>query len=144
MRLLDLHDHRQVSAHDCGPTAFRIVCDYFGKAPPAPVSCTIMGLGPDYLESHLRMAGFAVQFGSMTIADLRHHQEQDRPVICLVNYDGEGHYIVSRGVSRGRVYFICPTKGSLWLPVLDFQMIWTDVHRLGPTLQQFGIAVGSG
>lgn len=140
--LLQLADIRQTSPHDCGPTAFRIVCDYFSIAPPAPASCDLTGLPPDYLESHLRRAGLRVQFGEMTVEDLRHHTEQNRPVICLVNVGGEGHYVVSRGVSRNRVYVQCPLKGRVDYSRRAFVSAWRDVSRLGGEYSQFGIAAG--
>ena len=140
--LLNLSSIFQTSPHDCGPTAFRIVCDYFSIAPPPPTSCNIIGVGPDYIEAALRRAGLLVQFGEMTIADLRHHANNERPVICLVNYDGEGHYIVSRGVSRSRVFGVCPTRGRFDMAAADFVAMWNDVSRYGGQYRQFGIAAG--
>lgn len=100
------------------------------------------GTDPRAVESYLRRMGLTVLAGEMTINDLAHFGRTGRPVLCLVQDDGVGHYVVSAGTRRGRVYFQDPLAGPRSLSRLGFDLAWWDYDRLGPAYRRYGLAVG--
>lgn len=133
----------QRDGHDCGLAAVRCVAAYHGYAVRKPVGwpCQIDGTDPRILEPYLRANGYGVQSGEMEVGDLRHHAKKGRPVLCLVQRGGVGHWVVSAGVGRNRVYYMDPASGQASEPVAGFWGRWRDVCRDGTNFRGWGIAV---
>lgn len=140
-----LPDIRQAHTWDCGPTAARIVfrClrrrmtpDTLSRLNASPID----GTDPRALEGALRAAGLGVQSGEMTWDDLRHHTAAGRPVVCLVNANGVGHYVVCGGIDCGRARIQDPAAGPVEIGRSAFLSSWRDVDRWGVHYRQFGIA----
>jgi ABC-type bacteriocin/lantibiotic exporter with double-glycine peptidase domain len=75
------------------------------------------------------------------VCHLRALTRVDVPVICAVrDDDGGGHWVVVRGVERGRVYFHCPLKGPRSRPEDEWVANWHDVGMLGDRFESYGIA----
>jgi ABC-type bacteriocin/lantibiotic exporter with double-glycine peptidase domain len=142
LMLLELPDVRQENGHDCGEAAACCVARFFGTALlTRSLASPEDGTHPSALETVFRRAGFAVQAGTMTLADLKHHVAQGRPVLCCVAQHG-GHWVVVRGVGRGKVYYQCPVDGPLSMRAAEFASQWADVTRAGHEFARWGIAVG--
>lgn len=142
--LLDLPDVRQRDDYDCGEaaadTVFRFLC---GRSlSHVALSDAVDGLHPSNLEAGLRRAGLAVQSGTMTVADLQHHTRAGRPVLCPIAHHG-GHWVVVRGVARGKVYYQCPTAGRLSLSLAQWVDAWRDSTRAAHDFDRWGIAAGA-
>jgi len=144
--ILDIPVVRQRDGHTCGLAVFNAVRRYYGsrgvKELGLGVPCPIDGTDPRQLEMAFRGAGYAVQAGSMDRADLLHHARQWRPVVLLVQADGNGHYVVSAGLDRGRVALMDPLRGIVRERWPDFAPRWVGAGIELQAYRQFGIAVG--
>lgn len=145
---LALPDRRQTTGWGCGPAATRVALEYLGVRRPArrvreglPHSPQD-GTDPRTIEAFLRGLGLDVQAGEMALCDLAHHAAHGRPVLCLIQAGGVGHYVVSAGLFRGRVYYQCPADGPADLPPTGWLSVWHDTDRYGTVYRRFGIAVG--
>jgi ABC-type bacteriocin/lantibiotic exporter with double-glycine peptidase domain len=148
MALLDLPDARQEDAHSCGPAVVRCLLKFHHVAGATPPACPLDGLDPRTLETHLReRVGLSVTAGQMTLDDVAHLCDHARPPILLVSWPGDGcsHYVMGRGVSRGRIYLHDPDVGRRSLPVAEFLPLWTAADgRLSRPLRRWGIAAWPG
>lgn len=141
--LLDLPGYLQKESFDCGSCSCRIVYEFLWKKRPLREFSSLLGTnglnGTDIraIEAFFRKEGFAVTVGEMSIEDLRHHANLGRPVICCV----KDHYLVSRGVYRGRVYVADPATGYDSYSIQEFRNIWFDSERFGFHYYQFGLAI---
>lgn len=142
--LLDLPDVRQRRGHDCGRAALKAVVQYLGCDPGLVLqrlpATTTDGVDPRTMESALRVAGFSVLGGTMEIADLRHAALLSRPVLCVVTIDWSGHWVVSRGVSRGQVHYQDPAAGRSSMTLDAWRRAWEDHDRFG-VYARFGLQV---
>lgn len=139
--LLDLPLIEQKTDFDCGKAAYQCVCRYWEARSKHLTPDKLLGTHPSLLEPTLRRTGFWVQLGSMTVDDLKHHASLYRPVICLIQQSNIGHYVVSAGVWRGKVYFMNPSNGEIEkMSFKDFEKVWIDVDKTGALYSQFGIA----
>ncbi len=140
--LLNLPDLRQANGHDCGPAAVRCLLAFHNVHAPVPLACPLDGCDPRHIESHLReRIGLNVHAGQLTIADIRHLCDDGRPPILLVTWPGDGsHYVIARGVSRGRVYIHDVDDGRKAIPEADFLVAWCAKDgRLSKPLRRWGI-----
>lgn len=138
---LVLADIRQAEDYDCGTAAMDTVCRFYHKRERGPVKLAnqIQGMAPETVEALARSLGFHVISGRMLIEDLR-LLTKTRPVMCCITHDtGEGHWVVVRGVQRGRVYFQCPTLGPRSLEKVQWLKQWTDRTVKGHAYDQWGI-----
>ncbi len=134
---------KQKTAHDCGVAVFRTVCKYLRVKPATLEADPLNGLHPFELEPAFRRLGLTVSAGSMDLDDLRHHARKNRPVVALVRQGDSGHWVVSGGVSRGRVLVMEPFEGVVkWVPGAEFVANWSDWDRAGTVFRNYGIAVG--
>jgi predicted double-glycine peptidase len=142
--MLDLPDIRQRDDYDCGSAAVDVVLTFLGvKSKATSLTNAVDGTHPSAIEAALRRVGLHVQSGTMTSADLQHHVKLGRPVVCCVSLHG-GHWVVVRGVSRGRVYFHCPTDGTRSVRLSEWFDIWRDSTRAAHDFDSWGIAVEVG
>lgn len=82
----------------------------------------------------------SVLSGTMTVDDLRHLTRTKRPVVCPVTLpDGNGHWVVVRGVLRGRVHIHCPIFGPHAQPVAAWLSRWYDSTSKGHEYDRWGI-----
>ena len=99
---------------------------------------------PNNLAEALRSYGLHIQSGEMSQEDLRHHIKQNRPVICLTQYNGTGHYVIVFDVTDYDLGIQCPTQGPIRKSWEDFTKDWWDCIRTENIIEsynQFGIAV---
>lgn len=143
MPILRLPIVKQKLPHDCGVAVFRCVCRFLKVKPASLEADPLNGLHPFELEPAFRRLGLNVSAGSMDLDDLRHHARKNRPVVCLVRQGESGHWVVSGGVSRGRVSIMEPFDGVIeWVPEAEFTSSWCDYDRQGTVFRNYGIAVG--
>lgn len=141
--LLELPDYRQKDGFSCGEVALKIVLSYYSSKPirkPAR-ACPIQGLHPSTLQAVFRWEGYKTITGNMLIEDLKLHHSLGRPVICVIQSDGVGHYVVSRGVRRNQVHYQCPTHGICQKNAHEFLTKWYDYDSDGNEFRQWGVAV---
>lgn len=141
--LLELPDIRQKDGFSCGEVALKIVLSYYsGKSVRKPArSCPIKGLHPSTLHAVFRWEGYKTVAGNMLIEDLKLHHSLGRPVICVIQSDGVGHYVVSSGVRRNQVHYQCPTYGLCKKNAYEFLTKWYDYDSDGNEFRQWGVAV---
>lgn len=141
--MLTIPDVRQVADWDCGAACVAALFRFYGLPPAAWVgklANPIQGMSPDTAEALLRAAGLAVLSGSMTLPDLTYLTRSGRPVMTPIQSERTGHWVIVRGVSRGRVHFHCPTDGPRRLPALAWVDRWHDTTRFGVAYVRYGIA----
>jgi ABC-type bacteriocin/lantibiotic exporter with double-glycine peptidase domain len=142
--MLALPDVRQRFDYDCGMAATKTMLAYHGLRTNSYTLASLAtnpidGTDPRAIEATLRRSGLKVISGEMDIEDLKHHTKLGRPVICLVQLDNVGHYLVVGSVKLGQVHFNDPTHGPGKNNIKQFKNRWKDVDRLNTTYTQFGI-----
>ena len=141
--LLDLPNVIQSTSTSCGDAAVACLLKYLNINASVHMSSTIDGVGPRTIEGKLRTLGLVVVSGSMTVDDIRHYCNHGRPVILLVRWDEDepenSHYIVSRGVSRGRVYYHDVADGRDSITIPEFERQWHAIGELGEKYIHWGI-----
>jgi predicted double-glycine peptidase len=141
MPLLDLPITHQRADHDCGAAVYACVTAYWEGRGRRIKSHPIHGTPPDHLEPAFRAAGYMVLSGELDTGALRVLTGYGWPVCCLVQFDGVGHWVVVRGVQRGRVYLMDPAIGLRSVPLADWERDWHDADRRGTIYHRHGIAV---
>lgn len=140
--ILDVPFIEQRESYDCGAAAAAAVLRFWRWPLPSlhgwPNS--VDGTDPRILEAVLRGAGLGVQSGEGELCDLAHHTRQGRPVICLVQHNGCGHWVVCKGVARGHVYLMCPASGDRRVKAAEFAGLWCDTCRDGTRYHHWLIA----
>jgi predicted double-glycine peptidase len=79
--------------------------------------------------------------GSFTADHLKAVTACGTPVACLVQSEGTGHWVVVRGVVRGKVYFMDPDCGLSAMPLPKWESVWIDSDRRGTVFRRHGLAV---
>lgn len=140
--ILDLADIRQESDYACGEAAVRIVLRFFGMRFPVPQLATREhGTHPAQIQQALILAGLRTSSGAFRVSQLQAFAEDLSPVICAVRDDeGNGHWVVVRGVRYGKVHYQCPTTGVRTRRVAEWLEQWHDVGMFGDRFDDFGIA----
>jgi predicted double-glycine peptidase len=131
-KLLDIPDVRQRSDYDCGRAALRAVFGFWGVTYPkrhAGLTNPEQGTHPDTAGAILRDAGFRLIEGSASVDILAAFTRAGWPVLSVMTQAGGGHWVVVRGVSRGRVYYHCPSHGPRSMPAAEFESRWDDRDR---------------
>ena len=141
--LLSLPDIRQTESYDCGAAAIDTVLRFHGSRArwDRTLANPVQGMAPDMIEAVLRSLGFELITGPMMVADLKYFTRSWRPVVCPCS-DWGGHWVVVRGVERGRVHFHCPLRGAVSAGEMEWRERWADQSRNGVTFDRWGIAVG--
>lgn len=142
--MITLPDIRQDKEWDCGRAALRIICEFYNRPLPlfiANLTNEVVGLAPDTLEAAFRALSFKVISGSWTVDLLKSVTKSGVPVVCLVQMDGIGHWVVVKGVQRNRVYSQCPANGPTSTIIEQWDREWVDYHHSGSTYDRYGIAV---
>lgn len=132
--VLDIPDYRQDTEWGCGETAARCVLAYHRIVTPYPrVSSPVDGIDPVALERVFRKLHLRVSAGNYRVDDLQEFCNSRRPPIALVRWPGssDSHWIVVRGVSRGRVWFHDVESGPGKCRLQEWQSAWSaDDGRL--------------
>ena len=68
-----------------------------------------------------------VGLAQLTVADL----PDLAPIILSVQIRGFMHFVIFRGIVRGRVLLADPAFGNVTLPVSDFEDVWVEHGALG-------------
>jgi hypothetical protein len=147
--ILELRTDRRQRADDwhCGAVVAATLLDLCGFSQAEATDRVRRGLPispdgvhPATLESFLRAQGCLIQVGTMSVADLKHHADQDRAVACLIRDHG-GHWVVSLGVAYRQVQFHDPSDGRRALFTPKWEAGWYDLDRYGCEFKNYGIAV---
>jgi ABC-type bacteriocin/lantibiotic exporter with double-glycine peptidase domain len=140
--MINLNHHQQKTDYDCGSTVLRIVCDYYEIPTKSIKSDAIYGIHPFELEPAFRRLGLKVTSGEMDVEDLKYHTSKGRPVICLVQCEGMGHWVVCYNVSRGFVRLCDPAEDKKTkFAINNFNDIWHDNDRNGTIFRGYGLVV---
>lgn len=137
---MTLPDCRQTSDFDCGRAAVEVVLSFYQLPDrvlvrPDPVN----GMSPDVVEAVLRSCGLSVLSGTLTVPDLAHLTATGRPVLCLTQLDGVGHWVVAAGVTSRRVVYHCPARGKSSRTLRQWSRLWWDTARNGVRLDAYGV-----
>jgi hypothetical protein len=146
--LIEIPDVRQRSDYGCGDAAVDAALGALGisRKRGTRLSNPVQGIAPDTVAAVLRAAGCVVLAGPMpgTVGDLKHFTASGCPVLCPVANHG-GHWVVVRGVQRGRVYYHCPLDGPLSRPGGEWLAHWHDTSAEGGhAFACWGVVVGTG
>lgn len=140
MPLVDFEGVPQTSDHTCGDCLARTILRYWGRPAGRPLSTPYDGTDPRSLEAVLRLAKLSVLSGHMDLELVGHLTGRGRPVGCLVQREGVGHWVCVRGVLRRRVYFFDPLDGDASEPAAAFRARWSDADRFGVRYDCFGVS----
>lgn len=133
-----LPDVRQQDNFSCGEQAARTVLQYWGVRPRViAVANPVDGTHPATLLAIFRAAGLRCLTGEASVEILRMLTKLGLPVVCLVQADGEGHWVVVGEVVRNRVKYQCPVDGPQSESVEEFEERWHDVDSWGTTYRRF-------
>lgn len=144
-KLLALPEVRQRNPNDCGPAVARSVLRYFERPVcrvdstlrPHPEDGTLVRRMAD-LFIHNRLA--VTMRERLSVEQLGVMCQELGPVLCLVTWDRYGHWVLVRGVKRGRVYLMDPESGYCDVPAAEFVAAWHDTDG-DVKLDRFGMAV---
>lgn len=144
--MLEIPDCRQRDEHSCGVACVEAVAEFHGLRVPrnSPKwANSVQGTAPDTVAAALRSLGLSVLAGGpLEVGTLKALVAAGWPVLCPVTRAGHGHWVVVRGVSRGRVHFHDPTDGPASEPVASWEGQWADTTDTGQAFVRWGIAVG--
>lgn len=132
---------------DCGPAAAGTSLELIGHNAAsvnmmlASLPCGERGTSPCTMEAFVRAVGCKTQSGEMTISDLGHHTRQGRPVMALIQSDGEGHWVSVCHADSRKITYYCPVFGITKTGTRTFGKLWWDWDRRGVSYPGFGIAL---
>jgi hypothetical protein len=129
--ILDTPDCRQRDDYSCGAVCLEILFRYHGVGRPRWVGLLPSphdGLQPDAVKAAAYAVLGNVLAGPMTVGILKGLVADGKPVLCPVTLPGDacGHWLVVRGVTRGRVYYSCPLTGHQSMPLAAWAAAWRD------------------
>lgn len=145
--MLDLPDIRVEDGFRCGPAAVATALSALNmKWSLANLTAYLAttpsdGSDPRSIEGFLRRLGLYLVAGEMDLGLLRYFTSRGIPVLCVVQSEGEGHWITVAGIKRGWVHYQDPAYGPIRLKEEDFFKIWHDEDRLGTYYRYWGIAI---
>jgi len=141
--MISLPDERQKGDHDCGEAAVACVLKYFDVPTAKKKFATLQdGADPRQLEAALRLSGLNVLAGEMSVSDLKHFCNTNRPVICLVCWEPESvsHYVVVKGVKHNKVFVHDVQIGHAHATLIKWNRMWKTTGRLNEVFRCWGIA----
>lgn len=129
--LLKIEPVKQPSNFSCGGAALAMLLRFHGATVPKDVYSLCSpddGLQPDAVKAVLQRQWGHYTSARMTVGVLRGFLSDEKPVLCPVLLPGEdvSHWVVTRGVTRCRVHFVCPEQGEKSLPVAEWLACWRD------------------
>jgi ABC-type bacteriocin/lantibiotic exporter with double-glycine peptidase domain len=136
-------DRRQADGWSCGLITAQTCLDLLGRGELAGLSASPLdGTDPRAMECFFRRLGLPAQSGEMDWRDLAYHAARGRPVACLVQLDGCGHWVTAWRATSRRVSWQCPATGPRAATPAAFRRDWWDWDRHGVDYRCFGVAVG--
>lgn len=148
MPLLDTPDIRQLGHYDCGRASAAVILRFHGMPDVDSIGVLgrlpidrLDGTDPAQMAGWWRANGYSICEGRMDIDLLRHFADVGVPVQMVATIDGQGHWLVSRGIARGRVYVQDPFAGRGKYTTGEWLGKWYDYNRYGTHFNQWGIAV---
>lgn len=136
----------QCDGHSCGAACVLSVLSYFhvphtGLERVRRILRTneTDGTRPMRMVNSIQASGLECHYESaMDLGDLRESLDAGRPVICLIQAHGDGHYVVAAGIDNQRVYVMDPLIDGHYgyLSRRDFATRWFDAGY-----PSFGITV---
>jgi ABC-type bacteriocin/lantibiotic exporter with double-glycine peptidase domain len=114
--------------YSCGATCLEVLFRFHGVRFPAAyreLSSPEVGMAPETVEAVLRAAFPNVVVARGTVELLRGLTAYT-PVLCHAVVGGVDHWVVVRGVARGRVYVHCPARGRGAYPAGEWAAMWAD------------------
>lgn len=156
---MDLIDHRQEDADDCGPAALYVACRKFDVGPVDYAEYRGLlattdsdGTTPSSLALVARNLGLHVEefSGDYWFGELERHLGLGHPVICPIQTGGteesraaekEGHYVVAFGLDDANVYVQDPAAGRVAMPREQFAADWHDHDAAWRRYDHAGIAL---
>jgi len=140
--MLELPDERQKGDHDCGEAAVACVLKYFNASIAKKKFATLQdGADPRQLEAALRLSGFNVLAGEMSVEELKHFIKTNRPVICLIKWenDAESHYAIVKGIEHKKVFIHDVQSGHVTVSLSKWQRMWLATGRMNEVFKRWGI-----
>lgn len=135
-------DIRQKDNFGCGEKVALSLLKFWGRAPKIfSMSHELDGTHPATVVAILRTAGLKVLSGEANIEIVKALTKAGFPVIVLIQYDGDGHYVIVGDVKRGKVEYQCPINGPSKETIEKFEKEWHDVDMWGAHYRRF-IIVG--
>lgn len=130
MPILDTAEVLRRDGFSCGAVSLDVLYRYHGYTLPRAywdLSNPARGMAPETAEAAIRAQFVGVSWGQgWEIADLSHHIKLGRPVMCLVSEaEAADHWVLVRGVQRGRVYYHDPSNGRESKKIADWLKWWT-------------------
>jgi ABC-type bacteriocin/lantibiotic exporter with double-glycine peptidase domain len=138
-------DFRQEHDYDCGASAARIAAASWGLGFKTNAEW-IEALGTNSQGTLVtRIVACLESFGllvsvveRMTVDELRVARA---PVICPIQGDGGGHYVVVAEVDLQDVHLQDPSRGRVKMPIAEFERGWHDFGVNGVRCIRLGIVV---
>ncbi|MES2208572.1 MAG: cysteine peptidase family C39 domain-containing protein [Chloroflexota bacterium] len=141
--MLTIPDVRQRDDWSCGAACLAALFRFHRTRRPwwlAQLPNPDRGMSPDTVEAALfAVFGRPPIRGRLDLADLRHLAATGRPAICAVTWAAGPHWVICRGVARGRVGYHDPTHGPGSMPAAEWLAGWRDEPATSP-YQSFGLA----
>lgn len=140
--LLQLPPVFQTEPHRCGDAAAECLLRFHQIHKSVRLASQTDGADPRVIEAEFRRMGLRVLSGEMELWDIERLCNDRRPVICLVHWPGDGssHYVLARGISRGRVHVWDVEVGKRSARLDEWMEAWqaTDGRASRP-FRQWGI-----
>ena len=132
----------QDDPHECGLAALTSLCDYYRVTIPeaqrqelSRLSEQEHGLSGAELRTALQGLGFEAYVFEGTFdrgaTGVLGHIEKGRPLLVMLNHDGDNHYdlLIGHDPERANVVLLDPSRGPVLLPDATFQSLWGAVRH---------------
>lgn len=121
----------------CGPTALRMVLQYFGRKSSIPELCKLSGTRDIFgtrrsglIKALKTLNLFTYDTYGASTADIKKYLEKSVPVIVNYRLHGEGHYGVMVGLEKGNFVLLDPYEPKpLLISPNDFANRWQGWHK---------------
>jgi len=138
------------SPNMCGPASLKILLSYYDKHHTEDELAKLCESTPEIGTSHAQMIAGAKALGADvaakdkgTLDDLRHHVENERPVIVGWWSDNEPHFSVVYEVGKTRIFMMDPQteSGIRIMPLEDFEKVWHDLENGKEPIERWMMAI---
>jgi predicted double-glycine peptidase len=140
-------DIRQDDGISCGAACSMAVARFFEVGPDTLAEWkTMLGtedLGytpPGAIVQNLQALGLFVEAATMDTESLLRRVREGTPVICPIQSDGSGHYVVVVGESLGKLLIHDPECGNRSIPINEWDQNWFDSSD-GKEYLRYGVSV---
>lgn len=144
--MINLPDIRQNTKFSCGSACVQAICMYFevgGKDQKEYIKrlhTTHSGTHPDDIVDFLKKKHLKVEkVEKMSLDKLEKAVSDGKPVICAIQSNNYGHYVVAIGVDSKSVHFHDPEAGKRSMAKDKFVDDWHDRDKNGKFYNHLGI-----